>query len=83
MDEAQQLDARRRDAQAQLRTVRHYFLKFLEGYKAEGVAIDAVTVQNETDAEQEGRMPACLWAQEQEMEFVSKVTSGPRCARPG
>jgi len=49
-----------------------YFVKFLEGYKAEGVAIDAVTVQNETDAEQEGRMPACLWAQEQEMEFAGK-----------
>ncbi len=49
-----------------------YFVKFLEGYKAEGAAIDAVTVQNETDAEQEGRMPACLWAQEQEMEFAAR-----------
>ena len=49
-----------------------YFRKFLEGYKAEGVLIDAVTVQNETDAEQEGNMPACLWAQEQEMEFAAK-----------
>ena len=49
-----------------------YFAKFLEGYKAEGVLINAVTVQNETDAEQEGRMPACLWAQEQEMEFAAK-----------
>jgi glucosylceramidase len=47
-----------------------YFLKFLEGYKAEGVIVDALTVQNETDAEQEGHMPACLWAQEQEMDFV-------------
>ena len=35
-------------------------------------AIDAVTVPNETDAEQEGKMPACLWAQEQEMEFAAK-----------
>jgi glucosylceramidase len=49
-----------------------YFVKFLEGYKDAGVAINAVTVQNETDAEQEGHMPACLWAQEQEMEFASK-----------
>jgi glucosylceramidase len=49
-----------------------YFRKFLEGYKAEGVLIDAVTVQNETDAEQEGNMPACLWAQEQEMDFAAK-----------
>jgi glucosylceramidase len=50
----------------------NYFVKFLEAYKTEGVAIDAVTVQNETDAEQEGNMPACLWAQEQEMEFAAR-----------
>jgi glucosylceramidase len=50
----------------------NYFVKFLEGYKAEGVAINAVTVQNETDAEQAGRMPACTWAQEIEMEFAAK-----------
>jgi glucosylceramidase len=59
-----------------------YFRRFLEGYKAEGVAIDAVTVQNETDAEQEGRMPACLWAQEQEMEFVAKHL-GPTLRKAG
>ena len=53
-----------------------YFLKFLEGYKADGVPIDAVTVQNEVDAEQGGRMPACLWAQEEEIEFV-KSHLGP------
>jgi glucosylceramidase len=49
-----------------------YFVKFLEAYKAEGVDINAVTIQNETDAEQGGRMAACLWAQEQEMEFAAK-----------
>jgi glucosylceramidase len=54
----------------------NYFCKFLEAYKAEGVAINAVTVQNETDAEQEGRMSACLWSQEQEIEFV-KSFLGP------
>jgi glucosylceramidase len=47
-----------------------YFLKFLESYKANGVEIDAVTIQNETDTEQDGRMPACLWGQEYEIEFV-------------
>jgi glucosylceramidase len=47
-----------------------YFIKFLESYKAEGVKIDAVTVQNEVDADQDGRMPACLWGQEYEIEFV-------------
>ena len=59
-----------------------YFLRFLEGYKGEGVAIDAVTVQNEVDAEQEGRMPACLWAQEQEIEFV-KGHLGPVLRKAG
>ena len=49
-----------------------YFVKFLEAYKAEGVNIKAVTIQNETDAEQEGNMSACLWAQEQEMEFAAR-----------
>lgn len=52
-----------------------YFVKFLEGYKAEGVEINAVTIQNETDAEQGGRMPACTWAQELEMEFAAKFLS--------
>lgn len=47
-----------------------YFVKFLEGYKAEGVSIDAVTVQNEVDTDQDGRMPAALWGQEYEMAFV-------------
>ncbi len=59
-----------------------YFRKFLEDYKAAGVAIDAVTVQNETDAEQEGRMPACIWAQEAEMEFV-KSHLGPTLEKAG
>jgi glucosylceramidase len=59
-----------------------YFLKFLEGYKAEGVDIDAVTVQNESDAEQEGNMPACLWAQEAEMEFV-RSHLGPALRKAG
>ncbi len=59
-----------------------YFLKFLEGYKAEGVEINAVTVQNEVDAEQGGHMPACLWAQEHEMEFVA-LHLGPTLRKSG
>lgn len=47
-----------------------YFVKFLQGYLSEGVKINAVTVQNEVDTEQEGRMPAALWGQEYEVEFV-------------
>jgi glucosylceramidase len=59
-----------------------YFLKFLEAYKAEGVPIDAVTVQNEVDADQDGRMPACLWGQEYEVEFV-KSYLGPLLRKAG
>ncbi len=47
-----------------------YFLKFLDGYKAQGVEINAITVQNEVDTDQDSRMPACLWGQEYEVEFV-------------
>ena len=49
-----------------------YFLKFLQSYQAEGVEIQAVTIQNEVDADQDSRMPACLWGQEYEMEFASQ-----------
>jgi glucosylceramidase len=49
-----------------------YLLKFLDAYKAEGVAIDAITVQNEVDTTVDGRYPACLWAQEDEILFVKK-----------
>jgi glucosylceramidase len=48
----------------------NYFVKFLKGYEAEGVPVQAVTVQNEVDTEQDGRMPACAWPQEYEADFV-------------
>jgi glucosylceramidase len=47
-----------------------YFLKFLQGYAAEGVQVQAVTTQNEVDTDQDGRMPACIWPQEYEIQFV-------------
>jgi glucosylceramidase len=47
-----------------------YFVKFLQAYAAEGVSVQAVTVQNEVDTDQDGRMPACSWPQEYEMGFV-------------
>ena len=49
-----------------------YFLKFLQSYAAEGVPIQAVTVQNEVDTDQDARMPACLWPQEYDIAFVKK-----------
>jgi glucosylceramidase len=57
---------------------RHYFpeyakyvLKFLQSYAAEGVPVQAITPQNEVDTDQDGRMPACIWPQEYEIQFVS------------
>ncbi len=49
-----------------------YFVKFLEAYNAEGVTVSAVTVQNEVDTDQDGRMPAALWGQEYETAFVGQ-----------
>lgn len=59
-----------------------YFVKFLQGYAADGVKINAVTVQNEVDTDQNGRMPAALWGQEYEIEFV-KSHLGPAFERAG
>jgi len=53
-----------------------YMRRFLEDYAKNGVTIDAVTVQNEVDTDQDGRMPQALWGQEYEMEFV-KAHLGP------
>ena len=49
-----------------------HFVKFLQAYAAEGVPIQAVTSQNEVDTDQDGRMPACLWGQEYEIEFIAR-----------
>ena len=59
-----------------------YFVKFLQGYAADGVKIQAVTVQNEVDTDQDGRMPACLWGQEYEIGFV-KDHLGPVLRKEG
>ena len=47
-----------------------YYLKFLDGYAAEGVSVEALTTQNEVDTDQDGRMPACIWPQEYEIQFI-------------
>lgn len=49
-----------------------YFVKFIQGYAAEGIPIRAVTVQNEIDTDQDGRMPQCMWGQEYEIKFVKE-----------
>jgi len=48
-----------------------YFVKFLQAYEAAGVKVQAVTVNNEVDTDQDGVFPATLWGQEYEMQFVT------------
>jgi glucosylceramidase len=48
----------------------NYLAKFLQGYAAEGVPVQAITAQNEIDTDQHGQMPACTWSQECETEFI-------------
>jgi len=57
-----------------------YFEKFLAAYADERVRINSVTPQNEVDTDQDGRMPACAWPQEYEIEFV-RDHLGPRLAK--
>jgi len=59
-----------------------YFVKFLQAYAGEGVPVQAVTVQNEVDTDQDGRMPACLFPQEYEIGFV-KNHLGPLLRQNG
>jgi len=47
-----------------------YYAKFLQAYAEAGVPVQALTTQNEVDTDQDGRMPACIWAQEYEIEFL-------------
>lgn len=60
----------------------NYFLKFLKAYSAQGVPIQAVSVQNEVDTDQDGRMPACAWPQEYEIDFV-RNNLGPLLEKEG
>ena len=59
-----------------------YYLKFLQAYEAEGVPVQALTSQNEVDTDQDGRMPACIWPQEYEIEFV-RDHLGPALEKSG
>jgi glucosylceramidase len=60
----------------------NYFLKFLQAYESDGVPIQAITIQNEVDTDQDGRMPACIWPQEYEADFVRQHL-GPVLQRNG
>lgn len=60
----------------------NYFLKFLQKYEAEGIPVQAITVQNEVDTDQDGKMPACIWPQEYEADFVRQHL-GPTLEKAG
>ena len=47
-----------------------YISRFLDAYRDAGVAIDAVTSQNELETDQGGSMPATFWAPEVEADFL-------------
>ncbi len=59
-----------------------YFVKFLQEYQSNGVPVQAVTVQNEVDTDQDARMPACVWPQELEVDFV-RYELGPALKEAG
>ena len=47
-----------------------YLIKFIDAYAQYGIKISALTPQNETETDQEGKMPACIWHPETEAEFI-------------
>jgi glucosylceramidase len=59
-----------------------YFVRYIQEYRAAGIPIGAVTSQNESDTNQDGHMPACLWGQEYEAEFI-RDHLGPALRRAG
>ncbi len=47
-----------------------YIIKFIEAYASYGIKISAITPQNETETDQDSRMPACIWHPEIEADFI-------------
>ncbi len=50
-----------------------YLQKFVQAYAEAGVKVRALTPQNEIDADQGGRMPACPWPEEDEERLVAEL----------
>jgi glucosylceramidase len=62
-------------------TYARYLQKFTQAYAEAGVNVRAVTTQNEIDADQGGKMPACPWPQEDEERLVQAL--GPLLENSG
>jgi glucosylceramidase len=60
----------------------NYIVKFLQAYEQEGVEINATSPQNEVDTDQDSLMPACLFPQEVEVEYVGEIL-GPAIQHSG
>lgn len=63
-----------------LRAYAGYFVKFIQGYAAEGITIEQVHVQNEPVANQ--KFPSCMWTGEELREFIRDYL-GPALAEAG
>lgn len=48
----------------------NYYLRYLQEYANEGIEINALSTQNESETDQLSLMPACYWHPEQEMAFI-------------
>ena len=47
-----------------------YMIKFIKAYAEHGIKVSAITPQNETNTQQNGKMPACIWHPEIEARFI-------------
>ena len=47
-----------------------YIVRFTEEYEKRGIKISSLTAQNETETDQSGRMPACIWHPDIEASFI-------------
>ena len=50
-----------------------YIVKYIQEYAKCGIKIAGLTPQNEIQTDQDGTMPACLWKEEDEKNFVISV----------
>ena len=50
-----------------------YYVKFLQAYRAEGIDVKALTVQNEPYSDQDGQSADCKWGPEEEMDVVARL----------
>ena len=50
-----------------------YYVAYLKAYREAGLRIDALTIQNEPDTEQDSHSPTCRWHPEQEIEVAGHL----------